>query len=197
MLRIFIGLQAIKFYCFPPPGPPPPVTTFELFSPHHHISIVFLSSTTTTTTTFQLFSPHHHHISTVRKQKVVALKRPPPFTLNVPVNIARTLVCTGHWSWNVLNAFGTITTRVVLYAITRSEGRNLHERGLSWVSRLWSSYTQKREDVGKQFLFPFFRGERRRGSINFHSLQIALYLTLFVIVFNKVFKTVSLLWFYC
>ena len=117
MLRIFIGLQAIKFYCFPPPGPPPPVTTFELFSLHHHISIVFLS--TTTTTTFQLFSPHHHHISTVRKQKVVALKRPPPFTLNVPVNIARTLVCTGHWSWNVLNAFGTITTRVVLYAITR------------------------------------------------------------------------------
>ena len=36
------------------------------------------------------------------------------------------------------------------------EGRNLHERGLSWVSRLWSSYTQKREDVGKQFLFPFY-----------------------------------------
>ena len=33
--------------------------------------------------------------------------------------------------------------------------------------------------------------------INFHSfsLQIAVYLTLFV--FNKVFKTVSLLWFYC
>ena len=25
----------------------------------------------------------------------------------------------GHWSWNVLNAFGTITTRFVLYAITR------------------------------------------------------------------------------
>ena len=33
---------------------------------------------------------------TVRKQKVVALKRPPPFTLNVPVNIVRTLMCTGH-----------------------------------------------------------------------------------------------------
>ena len=48
----------------------------------------------------------------VRKQKVVALKSPPPSTLNVPVNIARTLMCTGYWSWNVLNAFGTITTRL-------------------------------------------------------------------------------------
>ena len=34
--------------------------------------------------------------TTVRKQKVVALKRLPPFTLKVPVNIARTLMCTGH-----------------------------------------------------------------------------------------------------
>ena len=34
--------------------------------------------------------------TTVRKQKVVALKRPPPFTVNVPVNIVRTLMCTGH-----------------------------------------------------------------------------------------------------
>ena len=29
--------------------------------------------------------------TTVRKQKVVVLKRPPPFTLKVPVNISRTL----------------------------------------------------------------------------------------------------------
>ena len=28
----------------------------------------------------------------VKKQKVVDLKRPPPFTLKVPVNIAKTLV---------------------------------------------------------------------------------------------------------
>ena len=34
--------------------------------------------------------------TTVGKQKVVAPKRPPPFTLKVPVNIARTLMCTGH-----------------------------------------------------------------------------------------------------
>ena len=54
------------------------------------------------------------------------------------------------------------------------------------MSRLRSSYTQKREHVGDQFLFPFYRGERRRGSINFHSLQIAVYLTLFV--FNKAFE---------
>ena len=29
-------------------------------------------------------------------QKVVALKCPPPFTLKISVNIARTLICTGH-----------------------------------------------------------------------------------------------------
>ena len=34
-------------------------------------------------------------------------------------------------------------------------GEKIHERGLSSMSRLWSSYTQKREDVGNQFLFPF------------------------------------------
>ena len=32
----------------------------------------------------------------MRKQKVVALKRPPPFTLKISVNIARTLMCTEH-----------------------------------------------------------------------------------------------------
>ena len=36
--------------------------------------------------------------TTVRKQKVVALKRPPPFTLKVPVNLVRTLMSTGHGS---------------------------------------------------------------------------------------------------
>ena len=34
--------------------------------------------------------------TTVRKQKVVALKRQPPFTLNVPEKILRTPMCTGH-----------------------------------------------------------------------------------------------------
>ena len=34
--------------------------------------------------------------TTVRKQKVVALKRPPLFTLKVHVNIARALMCTRH-----------------------------------------------------------------------------------------------------
>ena len=35
---------------------------------------------------------------TVRKQKVVALKRPPPFTLKVPVHVSivRTLMRMGH-----------------------------------------------------------------------------------------------------
>ena len=63
--------------------------------------------------------------TTVRKRKVVALKCPPQFTLKVPVNIVRTLMCTGHWSWNFLNAFGTITTRSVLYAITRFPRREI------------------------------------------------------------------------
>ena len=34
--------------------------------------------------------------TTVRKHKVVALKCPPPFTLKIPVNIARILKCTKH-----------------------------------------------------------------------------------------------------
>ena len=34
--------------------------------------------------------------TTVRKHKVVALKRPPPFTLKIPVNIVRILKCTEH-----------------------------------------------------------------------------------------------------
>ena len=54
MLRIYIGFQATRFYCFPPPRPPLPPP------PHFYC---FLSSTTTTTTatTFLLFSLHHHH----------------------------------------------------------------------------------------------------------------------------------------
>ena len=59
----------------------------------------------------------------------------------------------------------------------------LNQRGLTSVSRLWSNNTQKREDVGSQFLFPFQRGGRRRRSI-FHSFQIAVYLTGFVIGFQ-------------
>ena len=51
MLRIYIGFQAIKFYCFPPPRP---------LTPHFNC---FPSTTTTTATTFLLFflHPHHHH----------------------------------------------------------------------------------------------------------------------------------------
>ena len=50
MLRIYIGFQATRFYCFPPPRPPLPPP------PHFYC---FLSSTTATT--FLLFSLHHHH----------------------------------------------------------------------------------------------------------------------------------------
>ena len=34
--------------------------------------------------------------TTVRKQKVVALRRLQPYTLKIPVKILRTLMCTGH-----------------------------------------------------------------------------------------------------
>ena len=47
-MRIYIGFQATKFYCFPPPKPPPP-----------HLSC--FPSTTTTASTFLLFSLHHHN----------------------------------------------------------------------------------------------------------------------------------------
>ena len=97
--------------------------------------------------------------TTVRKQKVIALKRPPPFTLKILVNIVRILMCAGHWSWNVLNALGTIHTRFVLYLITRSP------RGeITW---LWGNNTQKRGDIGNHFLFPLYRGERRGQLIFF------------------------------
>ena len=66
--------------------------------------------------------------TTVRKQKEVAMKSSPPFTLKIPMNIVRTLMCTWHWSWNVLNAFGTITTKVVHYAFTRSPRREISSK---------------------------------------------------------------------
>ena len=36
-----------------------------------------------------------------------------------------------------------------------ARGEKVHQRGLSLVSRLCSSYTQKREELANQFLFPF------------------------------------------
>ena len=99
MLRIYIGFQAIKFYCFPPPRPLPPhfncfpsttATTFLFFSlhPHHHhhrhISIVFFSTTTTTTFLWFSFYHHHHHHH-------ISINSPPPrITETRPLkNVAR------------------------------------------------------------------------------------------------------------
>ena len=61
MLRIYIGFQAIKFYCFPPPRP---------LTPHFNC---FPSTTTTTATTFLLFSLHHHH-----RRHHISIVFPPP-----------------------------------------------------------------------------------------------------------------------
>ena len=51
------------------------------------VKLTFLFVSQRATTTLKM---------TVKKQKVVVLKRPPPFTLKVPVNIVRTLMCTEH-----------------------------------------------------------------------------------------------------
>ena len=66
-------------------------------------------------------------------------------------------------------------------------GEKLHQRRLSSVWRLWSNYTQKREDVGNQFLFPSKEENEEEDLINFHPFQIAMYLTLFVIGFQESF----------
>ena len=63
-------------------------------------------------------------------------------------------------------------------------GEKLHQRRLSSVSRLWSNYTQKREDVRNQFLFPSKEENEEEDLINFHAFQIAVYLTVFVIGFQ-------------
>ena len=125
--------------------------------------------------------------TTVRKQKVatkvVALKRPSPFTLKVPVNIVRTLMRTGHWSWNVLNAFGTTTTRFVLYAITRSPRREITSKraffGVTIVEQLHTKTPRRWKPIS----IPVLKRARRRGLSYFHSFQITVYLILFVIVF--------------
>ena len=136
--------------------------------------------------------------TTVRKHKEVAMKSPPPFTLKIPVNIVRTLICTGHWSWNVLNAFGTITTKVVQYAITRSPRREITSKraffGVTIVERLHTKTRRRWKPISLLLL----KRRTRRRNIYFHPFQMAVYFSLFAIVFfNKVFKTVSLFWFYC
>ena len=124
----------------------------------------------------------------VRKHKVVALKRPPLFTLKVPVNIAKTLICTRHWSWNVLNAFGTITTRFLLYEITRSPRREITSKtaffGVTIVEQLHTKTPRRWKPI-----FSHLLKKRTRKRTSFHPFQIAVYLTLFVT--GKVFKTVS------
>ena len=115
---------------------------------------------------------------------VVTLKRPPPFSPKVPVNTARTLMCTGHWSWNVLNAFGTITTRFVLYAITRfPRGEITWKRAFFGVTIAEQLHT-KTWRRWKPISIPLLKlsGERRWRLINFHPLQIAVYLILLFLI---------------
>ena len=64
-------------------------------------------------------------------------------------------MCTGHWSRNVLNAFGTITTTFVLYAITWSPRRWIAPKRAFFGVTVVEQLHTKRENVGNQFLFPF------------------------------------------
>ena len=68
------------------------------------------------------------------------------------------------------------------------------------MSRLWINYTQKREDVGNQTVFiPHSKEENEFDGLFFIPFKLLYYyFILFVIfVFNKVFKTVSRVWFCC
>ena len=103
--------------------------------------------------------------TTVRKQEVVALKRPPPFTLKVPVNIAKTLMCTRHWSLNVLNAFGTITTRFVLYEITRSPSREITSKRAFFGVRIVEQLHTKTRRRWKPISIPLLK-RRTKKRIN-------------------------------
>ena len=64
-------------------------------------------------------------------------------------------MCTGHWSRNALNAFGTITTTFVLYAITWSPRRWIAPKRAFFGVTVVEQLHTKRENVGNQFLFPF------------------------------------------
>ena len=108
--------------------------------------------------------------TTVRKHKVVALKCPPPFTLKIPVNIVRILKCTEHWSWNVLTAFGTITTRFVRYAITRSPRREItSKRAFFGVTIVEQLHTKKRRRWKPIFIPPLKRRTKKRINFSFLS----------------------------
>ena len=109
----------------------------------------------------------------------------------------RILKCTEHWSWNVLTAFGTITTRFVRYAITRSPRREItSKRAFFGVMIVEQLHTKKRRRWKPIFIPSLKRRTKKRINfiIPFKSLCIWLFLSL---VFNKDFKTVSRVWFYC
>ena len=108
--------------------------------------------------------------TTVRKQKVVALKRPPPFTLKIPVNIVRILKCTEHWSWNVLTAFGTITARFVRSAVTRSPRRGItSKRAFFGVTIVEQLHTKKRRRWKLIIIPPLKRRTKKRINFSFLS----------------------------
>ena len=108
--------------------------------------------------------------TTVRKQNVVALKRPPPFTLKIPVNIVSILKRTEHWSWNVLTASGTITTRFVRSAITRSPRREIPSKraffGVTIVEQLHAKKWRRWKPI-----FIFLLKRRTKKRINFSFLS--------------------------
>ena len=112
--------------------------------------------------------------TTARKQKVVTFpQRPPLFTPKIPVNIVRILKCTEHWSWSVLTAFGTITTRFVRYAITRSPRREFTSKraffGVTIVANCGAITRKKAKTLETNFIFLLNRKTKKRINFSFLS----------------------------
>ena len=78
--------------------------------------------------------------------------------------------CTEYWSWNVLSAFGTITTRFVRYAITRSLRREItSKRAFFGVTTVEQLHTKKRGRWKPIFIPPLKRRTKKRINFSFLS----------------------------
>ena len=135
--------------------------------------------------------------TTVRKQKVVALKRPPPFTLKIPVSIVRILKCMEHWSWNVLTAVWHDCYKICPICDHQiPEERNYIKEGFLRCHDCGAITHKKAKTLETNFYSPSKEENEEEDLffIPFKSMCIWLFLSL---VFNKIFKTVSRVWIYC
>ena len=109
MLRIYIGFQATRFYCFPPPIPPLPPP------PHFYCFPSTTTTTTTTATTFLLFSLHHHHHDR-HHIFLVSLKRP-----KRPNSRRETIEMWWRWWWWWSENNRNVAVVVVVVVVERKQ----------------------------------------------------------------------------